>query len=100
MATSPTTLLFLVDGAGEAPTLDQTSPALQSTRFRSPQRERTGTMPSLTALRCVICAQQVPLSTDEPIAAAEIATFIAAHAQHDRMAVEIVLPPAHVQLRG
>ena len=49
-------------------------------------------MATLTAVRCAVCAEQAPLSTDEPLASAEIATFIAAHAQHDRLAIEMVIP--------
>lgn len=53
-------------------------------------------MSSLTALKCAVCAEQAALSTDEPIASAEIATFIAAHAQHDRLAIEVVIPPTQL----
>ena len=46
-----------------------------------------------TALTCAVCAQRASLSTDEPTASAEVATFIAAHAHDDRLAIELVIPP-------
>lgn len=49
-------------------------------------------MATLTALRCAVCADQTLLSTAEPVAAAEIAGFMAVHAQHDQLAIEVVIP--------
>lgn len=75
---------------------EPTPPALQITRFRSPPT-RAERMTTLTAVRCAVCAEQAPLSTAEPVAGAELATFISAHANHDRLAIEMVVanPQCH-----
>lgn len=48
-------------------------------------------MTSLVTLKCDICGGVSPLDVDEVVAAAEISTFIDAHALHDRLAVEMVM---------
>lgn len=44
-----------------------------------------------TSISCDVCGSSSPIEREAIVAAAQIATFVAAHSGHDRVAVEFVL---------